>query len=380
MNKASGQEGELGSSVLHPSPVTRHSSRCVRLLSPLLSLCALLIIFLTLFDWDIPLTRFVRSLNDFHIDHLSNPWLARLSDIGDRLGKGESLVFLSLVIFAVGYGLKHAPWKEAGWQSLLAHGIAALISNVLKHAIGRPRPKFMHAGTGDLAPSGGSGWDSFPSGHAMASCAVAMVLAIRFPKMKWPIMTVAFAIAASRVFRGAHYLSDVAAGAFLGCLAGTVAASPWREWRSSLVSGMKRVMPVTAGIFVALWLLLHLPSDTGLFHALVIGGSVLTVSGLTLHLLGTRSASSLPRWITGLPTRELIGLGLAMTTGSLRVTGVVCLVCLAHWLDGDQDGREVLPPSAVADRSALLRDVLFFGSVWLALAGSYSLKGLVPLF
>lgn len=359
-----------------PFRLTPYASR---LTATVFSGAALLLIFLTLFDWDIPLTRFVRSLNDFHIDHLSNPWLARLSDIGDRLGKGESLVMLSLVILAVGYGLKHSPWKEAGWQGLIAHGLAALISNLLKHAIGRPRPKFMHAGTGELAPSGGSGWDSFPSGHAMASCAVAMVLAIRFPKAKWPIMTVALAIAASRVFRGAHYLSDVAAGAFLGCLAGTVAASPWREWRSSLASGMSSLMPATAGIFVALWTLLHLPSDTGVFHALVMSGTVLTLGGLALHLIWTRSASSLPRVVTGRLTKEIIGLGLAMTTGSLWVTVVVLLVCMAHWFERAQGGPDILSTPAGTDRSAQLRDALFAGAVILALVGSYSLKGLLPL-
>src|SRR6266496_792578 len=99
---------------------TSHDSRVTPVAAMLLSLCALILAFAGLFEWDVPLTRFIRSLNDVHMDHLANPWLAQLSDIGDRLGKGESVVILSLVLLAVGYGLKHPQWKDAGWQSLIA--------------------------------------------------------------------------------------------------------------------------------------------------------------------------------------------------------------------------------------------------------------------
>src|SRR6185503_10660826 len=96
----------------HPSSIIHHIS--VRLLSfvPLVFSCAaLLLAFAGLFEWDVPLTRFIRSLNDVHRDHLANPWLAQLSDFGDLLGSGESLVILSLVLLAVGYGFKTPQWK-----------------------------------------------------------------------------------------------------------------------------------------------------------------------------------------------------------------------------------------------------------------------------
>ena len=287
------------------APRTSHDLTRVAARPPLLSCAALILAFVGLFEWDVPLTRFIRSLNDFHMDHLANPWLAQLSDIGDRLGKGESLVILSLALLAVGYGLKHPQWKDAGWQSLIAHGLAALSANILKHAIGRPRPKFMHAGNLDLSPVSGSGWDSFPSGHAAAAFAVATVLAIKFPRARWPILAMAVAIAASRIIRGSHYLTDVAGGAALGCLMGMIAAHPWREWRSSVGNGCRRMTPFFVATLALVWTIVHLPSEDLAISTAPVGrtvaypggtrgpclvvGAVVMASGLAVRTVGSRS-------------------------------------------------------------------------------------------
>src|SRR2546428_6354343 len=130
----------------------------------LLSICALILAFVGLFEWDVPLTRFIRSLNDLHMDHLANPWLAQFSNIGDRLGNGESLVILSLVLLAVGHGLKHPQWKDAGRASFIAHGPSAFKANILKKAIRPPPPNFIHSRTPQVSPARASGLDSFPPG------------------------------------------------------------------------------------------------------------------------------------------------------------------------------------------------------------------------
>src|SRR5207247_8730988 len=83
---------------------------------------------------------------------------------------------------------------------------------------------------------------SFPSGHAMAALAiygmVAVIVARRWPRLRWPIMMGAcvmiVAIGVSRVYLGHHWATDVlagyAAGAFI--LAGEVgrAAGGGRGW------------------------------------------------------------------------------------------------------------------------------------------------------
>lgn len=357
---------------------TIHDSRFTPVAAFLLSVCALILAFVGLFEWDVPLTRFVRSLNDFHMDHLANPWLAQLSDIGDRLGKGESLVILSLVLLAVGYGLKHPQWKDAGWQSLIAHGLAALSANMLKHAIGRPRPKFMHAGNFKFSPATGSGWDSFPSGHAAAAFAVATVLAIKFPRARWPILATAVAIAASRIIRGSHYLTDVAGGAALGCVMGVIAAHPWREWRPSIGIAINRMTPFFVATLAFVWTIVPLPSEAWPFQQLLWSGLVLTLAGLLGHVLWTVQSSWCPGWLSGSLARGLVGLGLGMTAGSLFVTTAVLLVCVAHWLDGLPGQIEPVAEGHVGLWAAMAEG-LFVAAILLVLGASYALKGIVPM-
>lgn len=361
-----------------PAPRISHVSARVRLVPLLFSHAALILAFVGLFEWDVPLTRFIRSLNDFHMDHLANPWLAQFSDIGDRLGKGESLVILSLALLAVGYGLKHPPWKDAGWQSLIAHGLAALSANILKHAIGRPRPKFMHAGNLDLSPVSGSGWDSFPSGHAAAAFAVAIVLATKFPRVRWPIIAMAVAIAASRIIRGSHYLTDVAGGAALGCLMGMIAAHPWREWRSSVAMAVSRMTPFIVATLALVWTIMHLPSEDWPFQQLLRGGLLLTLAGLVGHVLWSMQLSWCPASLSGSLARGLVGLGLGMTTGSLFVTTIVLLVCAAHWLDGLSGQVESMEENHVGLRTAMTEG-LFVAAMLLVLGASYVLKGIVSM-
>lgn len=348
-----------------------------RLLPLACSCIALVLVFAGLFEWDVPLTRFVRSLYPLS-GAAPHPWLVLFSDLGDRLGKGDTLVLLSLVLLAVGYGLQQQQWKEAGKQSLIAHGLVAAVANIAKHAIGRPRPKFMDTGNFEFSPIRGSGWDSFPSGHAAASFAVATVLAVKFPRVRWPLLAVAMAIAASRVVRGSHYPTDVAGGAALGCVVGAIAVHPWREWRASAATAVCRMTPWFVATLAALWTITQLPSETWLFQSLVWGGLLLTLAGLAGHVLWTVRSPWHPIWLSGRLARALMGLGLGMTTGSLFVTTAVLFVSTAHWLDGLHDQCEPMVDAPVGLRTAMVEG-LFVLLLLLVLVASYALKGVVPL-
>jgi undecaprenyl-diphosphatase len=333
--------------------------------------------FLGLFEWDAPLTRFVRSL--YHpVGYLPNPWLAQFSDIGDLLGKGESLTVFSLLILAVGVLLKQIAWRNAGWQSLLAHGAAGLISNTLKHVVGRSRPKFMHAGNLEFFPVGGSGWDSFPSGHATASFAVAAVLAVRFPKARWIIIGMAAAIAASRILRGAHFLTDTVGGAVLGWFVGVLVAHPWRDWRSSLASALYSMVPFLAALFAFTWTIGHRPSAFWPVPQLITCGMVLTLIGLLGHAQQVVRTADTPGWPSKGLTQALIGLGLGMTTGSFWVTGTVLSVCVAYWL-GQRSSQPVVPADGPLRPYALTREAVFSLLVLLGLLATIELRGLLPV-
>ena len=326
-------------------PSTRTEPSPAILASLLLSCVAIIFACIGLLKFDIPVTRYVRSLNDFQLDHLHNPWLALLSDIGDELGRGESLLLVSVCLLVVGYGLKSAVWKRAGWETLVAHVVSGLLNNILKHVIGRARPKFMHAGNPEFSPLTGSGWDSFPSGHSTASFAVAAVLAIRFPKVRWPIMFLALAIAVSRMIRGSHYLTDVAGGAILGVLVGALSAHPWKDWCTSLASALFKVTPPLTACLVFMTTIGSPAAYDWSSTVLRSAGLTLVLVALIVHVLVLARPALLASYITRPRLLALVGLGIGMFSGSAWVATTMLLTSLGYWIRTESNHTEVSHPS-----------------------------------
>jgi undecaprenyl-diphosphatase len=97
--------------------------------------------------------------------------------------------------------------------------LATLVSQVLKRACCRKRPSF----SGFEALIEDPDAFSFPSGHSAAAFAVAVALAGQGMGLGPLTLGLACAIAFSRVYLGAHYPLDVAAGAAIGCACGGMA-------------------------------------------------------------------------------------------------------------------------------------------------------------
>jgi membrane-associated phospholipid phosphatase len=107
-----------------------------------------------------------------------------------------------------------------GRDGLLAVAASGLLTQIIKHLVGRPRPRMGNASWEVLGPSFNSDLHSFPSGHAATSFALAVVLANRFPHLAPLFYAVAAFIACGRLLGNSHYLADALGGAALGLAVG----------------------------------------------------------------------------------------------------------------------------------------------------------------
>lgn len=102
----------------------------------------------------------------------------------------------------------------------LGVGLPGLVANLIKRAIGRGRPEmFDQVGAFDFQVFAGSArFESFPSGHATTAMAFCMVVAFLAPRSLRDMAFLSLLVVVSRVVVGAHYPTDVVAGAILGTL------------------------------------------------------------------------------------------------------------------------------------------------------------------
>jgi len=133
-----------------------------------------------------------------------------------RMGGGWVLALGALVLFGIGWWWKDLKLKQVGVRGLLAMGVSGLLVQVIKHLVGRPRPRLADRGIFEWGATFQRGHDSFPSGHAISAFAMAAVLSCYFPAGRWIWYSIAALVAFSRIYVGAHYASDVIFGAILG--------------------------------------------------------------------------------------------------------------------------------------------------------------------
>ncbi len=115
---------------------------------------------------------------------------------------------------------------------LLSFAFADLAGTLLKELLGRARPIAELAG--QLSAAGQHGSPSFPSGHAANSLALALPFVLIIPAgsgvvrlVRLALLLIASLVCYSRIVLGAHYVSDVLAGAALAlaCVPVAVAAA-----------------------------------------------------------------------------------------------------------------------------------------------------------
>jgi membrane-associated phospholipid phosphatase len=99
-------------------------------------------------------------------------------------------------------------------SGLLAVGVAAGLTSLIKDLVDRARPALADPGIEALVATPGS--PSFPSGHAATAFAAAIAVGAFYPRIRWPLLGTAAVVGLSRIYLGVHYWLDVVAGAALG--------------------------------------------------------------------------------------------------------------------------------------------------------------------
>jgi undecaprenyl-diphosphatase len=131
-----------------------------------------------------------------------------------RLGDTESWILAGLVLAAAG-----GPERHDALLLFVGAALATVASQLLKRLARRPRPAEGLRGFAPLIETPDE--LSFPSGHTSVAFAVAVALAGGATGAV--ALVLASGIAASRIYLGAHYPLDVAAGVLVGAASGWLA-------------------------------------------------------------------------------------------------------------------------------------------------------------
>ncbi|UOV03420.1 phosphatase PAP2 family protein [Pseudoxanthomonas mexicana] len=158
----------------------------------------------------------IHELEDFYFDDalllqahaLSGPTLDRFFVVVSALGYQWGVVPADI---ALTLGLLVARrWREATFAGVSLGG-SALLNMATKQFFQRDRPALWES----IAPEHTF---SFPSGHAMGSATLAMVVVLLcwHTRFRWPAVALAalfaLTVGASRIYLGVHYPSDILGG------------------------------------------------------------------------------------------------------------------------------------------------------------------------
>ncbi len=177
------------------------------------------------FKADVFLYNYFLNLNyGFETSYLKN-FFIRTTELGDSLWYFLIIIFVFLLSFV---GIKTKMISSKIYLYLRNFCIfsffyllfVGLVTQILKHLIGRPRPNYTNFEDSAVFNffSTDSSFHSFPSGHSSTIIALSIILSLLIPRLKIFFFTCAFVVALSRVVVGAHFVSDIIAGSLVAII------------------------------------------------------------------------------------------------------------------------------------------------------------------
>jgi membrane-associated phospholipid phosphatase len=166
--------------------------------------------------------HFDDNVRDFIMQH-QNSAMRNFMRYVSLFGDWPSHAAVGLVLLGLAWRRGSEEWTRIFLAMLLAMMLAGVAGTVIKRTIPRPRPS-VHTDTPWGGPRFSSKYHSFPSGHVGASTAFFGVLLLAGRRIGLACLPIPILIGFSRMYIGAHYLSDVVCAAVLGFLCALIVA------------------------------------------------------------------------------------------------------------------------------------------------------------
>ena len=166
--------------------------------------------------------HFDDSVREFMMQHQSR-MLRSFMRYVSLFGDWPTHTAVGLVLLGIAWRRGCQKWTRIFLAMLIAMMLAGVVGHVIKRTIPRPRPS-VHAEFRWGGPRFSSKYHSFPSGHVGASTAFFGTLLFARRRIGLACIPIPILIGFSRMYIGAHYLSDVVCAALLGILCALIAA------------------------------------------------------------------------------------------------------------------------------------------------------------
>jgi undecaprenyl-diphosphatase len=166
--------------------------------------------------------HFDDAVRDFMAQH-QNPGMRNFMRNVSLFGDWPSHVVLGLLLLAIAWRRHSQKWMRIFFSMLLALAIAGVAGTIIKRSVPRARPSVKS----ELrwgGPRFSTKYHAFPSGHVGASTAFFGVLILARRRIGLACLPIPILIGFSRMYLGAHYLSDVVCAAVLGILCALLVA------------------------------------------------------------------------------------------------------------------------------------------------------------